>query len=155
MARQKKCSDCKQLLPIDAFSIDVSRPDGLKYHCRDCATARRRRYDEANREKVNAAHREYRKANRRIYVNSERKYSYGLSEEQYEALAQRADGKCEACGRETKLNVDHDKTTGVVRGLLCMNCNVGLGHFDHDVDRLWAAIDYLARAGMLTAAGPT
>jgi hypothetical protein len=51
---------------------------------------------------------------------------YGLTREQYEAILAFQGGKCAICLNEPKtrrLAVDHDHTTGQIRGLLCMNCN--------------------------------
>lgn len=59
-------------------------------------------------------------------------------------------GKCACCGIEEasfkrKLHVDHDKNTGSVRGLLCTQCNPGIGYFKHSIDRLEKAIQYLKK----------
>jgi peptide methionine sulfoxide reductase MsrB len=60
-------------------------------------------------------------------------------------------GLCAICQKpydwETSaLYIDHCHTTGKVRGLLCRNCNKGLGHFFDDVANLARAIEYLKKA---------
>jgi len=41
--------------------------------------------------------------------------------------------------------MDHDHASGDFRGMLCDNCNSGLGRFKDDVTRLESAINYLKR----------
>lgn len=50
---------------------------------------------------------------------------------------------CEICGSKEKLVVDHDHSSGLVRGMLCNYCNRGLGHFRDDLARLEKAKQYL------------
>lgn len=72
---------------------------------------------------------------------------YGLSRDEYLAMAKHHAGKCAICGRadEVKgvLSVDHCHETGKVRGLLCHHCNAGLGHFKDDPALLAQAMKYL------------
>ena len=74
-----------------------------------------------------------------------RKYDrrYGISYEVYEEMVAAQGGRCLICRRKKRLQVDHDHTSGVVRGLLCGSCNKGLGSFKDDVRALKRAINYL------------
>ena len=48
-------------------------------------------------------------------------------------------------GNKYQLSVDHDRVTGLIRGLLCSNCNAALGLVGDDVEILKNAIHYLER----------
>lgn len=67
--------------------------------------------------------------------------------EEYNGMVSEQSGKCAICGRILwdDLRVDHDHTTGKVRGLLCDNCNWGLGNFKDNPELLRKAVDYLAK----------
>lgn len=53
--------------------------------------------------------------------------------------------KCSICGSSDKLVVDHCHETGQVRGILCNNCNIGLGMFRDSKSLLDSATKYLNR----------
>ena len=90
---------------------------------------------------------------------------YGISLSQYEWLLAKGNGVCWICLRPETLKrqkkapypeslyVDHDHKTGMIRGLLCNNCNSGLGYFDDNPEILKAAIAYLEKWDWLNFAG--
>ena len=78
------------------------------------------------------------------------KKRYDMTMEDYDGLHEEQEGMCAICGameggttRSRKLHVDHNHTTGDVRGLLCNECNTGLGKFKDDTAILKNAITYL------------
>lgn len=69
---------------------------------------------------------------------------YGITTDDYESLVQEQKGSCAICGcTPTKLYVDHCHDSGMVRGLLCMKCNAGLGLFKDKQENLSRALQYL------------
>src|SRR6266851_7644995 len=111
----------------------------------------------ANRERVNADLRRKRaqdpdcnRKQRDYYARSRGrawlKYTYGISVEEYDALLARQNGKCAICREKPEgqtLCVDHCHVTGRIRGLLCRNCNVGLGNYRDDPRLMRAGAAYL------------
>ena len=75
---------------------------------------------------------------------------YGLTEADWNNILKRQGGGCGICGtdvpggRGESWAIDHCHVTNRVRGLLCHNCNIGLGHFRDRLDLLTAAIEYLS-----------
>jgi hypothetical protein len=73
---------------------------------------------------------------------------YGITDKDWNKLFLEQDGKCAICGRaqgKTRLHTDHSHITGKVRGLLCENCNHGLGNLKDNPDILRKAIEYLEK----------
>lgn len=71
---------------------------------------------------------------------------YGITLEDYERMFVEQSGVCAVCGVEpsnARLHIDHDHTSGVVRGLLCFNCNSILGKVNDDTEHLHALVAYL------------
>lgn len=73
------------------------------------------------------------------------KYKYGITQEIYNDLFLKQEGRCAICNKTSnrKLYIDHNHTTDKVRGLLCMKCNAGLGMFDDSIFYLINACSYL------------
>jgi hypothetical protein len=121
------------------------------YRARKLAESRRsieRRRRKARRDPTYRAR--LRDAKRTNARRSFLKVKYGISLEDYDAMLARQGGVCAACKnrkrRSERLCVDHCHVTGKVRGLLCRNCNVGLGLFRDDADLVEAAAAYLRGA---------
>lgn len=69
---------------------------------------------------------------------------YGITLEEYLDIHAKQSGRCAICRDVVELLcVDHDHRTGLIRGLLCRACNLGLGHFCDDPVKLRTAADYL------------
>ena len=75
--------------------------------------------------------------------------SYGITIEEYNKMSVAQNHTCAICkstgsGRDgNRLVVDHCHSTGVVRGLLCWPCNIGIGMFKDKPDILTSVIAYL------------
>ena len=85
-----------------------------------------------------------------------RKHNYGISPEEYRKKAKKQKNRCALCGKKEthkdsrsgkirELSVDHNHETDGIRGLLCGNCNRGLGMFKDDPRLLLKAIQYLKK----------
>jgi predicted Zn-ribbon and HTH transcriptional regulator len=67
-----------------------------------------------------------------------------ISPEQRQDLIESQGWACKICRRiPLRLYLDHCHETGKIRGMLCLNCNSGLGSFADDTGRMVAAIEYL------------
>jgi hypothetical protein len=120
----KWCPDCAAYQPVDSFALNRASRDGRGSYCKTHTNERNR-----------ASH----------FVRT-----YGLTVNKVVVMTERQAGVCAICLRslEGKPHVDHDHGSGEVRGLLCFNCNQGLGQFRDDVWSLRRAAEYLT-GGMI------
>jgi len=71
-------------------------------------------------------------------------YLHGINPVTFQKMAEAQDWACLICGCTPEiLHIDHDHTTGKIRGLLCRSCNLGLGFFHDDQQNLLKAVWYL------------
>jgi len=89
---------------------------------------------------------------RKIHKDKHRMRRYGISPREYDSLFEKQYGNCALCGfpsskyvngRAEDLAVDHCHYTGIVRGLLCFNCNSSIGKFHDHPELLRKAADYV------------
>ena len=112
---------------------------------KDKFVQQKRDYLAGNRTKVNERRRAAgSEANRKAHIWKR----FKLSLDDINLILEKQGGVCAICGTDDWVYpspaIDHDHETGKVRGLLCMMCNTGLGHFYDSIDRLLAAIKYLS-----------
>ncbi len=124
------CRVCLALKPLDDFVTSC----GLRKNwCKMCKNSYQRKWHRAD------------PAKRRGYKLL---YTYGLTQEDFDALLAAQGGTCAICQsadpfHKKGFHVDHCHTTGVVRGVLCAGCNTGIGGMRDNVATLARAIDYL------------
>ncbi len=148
----KCCVTCGVDKEDNDFHKHPLTKDGRQSSCKLCCSIYRKSYAIRNKEQIklqrSITSKEKTTEQRRKMKYLER---YNLSIEQYEDMLKLQNGVCAIClgkptGKKTRLCVDHCHDTGKVRGLLCNECNVGLGRFRDKVDLLASAIEYLKGA---------
>lgn len=112
----------------------------------------RQKSDPDRIEKLRDWQKRYREKNRKALSDSERKRRFGITPERYAELFKSQSGTCAICknpetatrlGKVKALSVDHCHKSGAIRGLLCSDCNTGIGKLKDDPTILRSAIQYL------------
>jgi len=168
----KKCNRCGETKTLDQYHKHADTKDGLKGNCKECDSAydraryvanresileSRREYYATNGERVRAGNRASTARNPRGRRNKQLLWAFGITLDGYETMLARQGGVCGLCERaETEIHplskkvrnyaVDHDHATGEIRGLLCNDCNRGLGLLGDTAERLRKAVAYIERA---------
>lgn len=123
-AESQVCRTCGEDKASSEFRKNWRRESCLDFNCHDCVS----------------------------HIN--RLARFGLTPDQYLEMLEAQGGVCAICsrpervvdprnGRIKALAVDHNHETGDIRGLLCQNCNKGIGNLGDSVETLLSAAAYL------------
>ena len=133
-AGMKFCPSCEQILGIDQFVRNRSSKTGIGSYCRPCQNAKAAE----SIERLHGSTRHY-----------HLKQRYGIGAAEVEHMLDGQGWSCPLCDTSMTLksaHVDHDHLTGAVRGILCFNCNGGLGQFKDNPSALRRAALYVERS---------
>ncbi len=130
----KKCPICGELKERSEYWKWKSRQDGLAAYCIPCFKDRNAKWDKENPEKSLDVRRAV-----------SRKINFGISKEDYAQMLVDQNNSCAICKKEIgwESAVDHCHDSKKVRGLLCRNCNLGLGGFKDNIETIRKAIEYV------------
>lgn len=145
LPRSKICSICLDSKTLESFGVHPTHKQGRRSVCNSCRPKTRSNESYQSRKDY---HKKYRKKNIDKYRDIQLKRYYGLSLIEFRKLSQIQNNACAICLKPahllTKLLcVDHDHTTGKIRGLLCTQCNQALGLFKDNPSYLNNAMNYL------------
>lgn len=136
----RQCKKCHKYKDARSFTKNKNCLNGIEHTCRQCTTKKALKWEYANIDK---------------HQNSYYASRFGINKEKYDAMFKEQGGVCAICKQPSKdttpkgnikrLSVDHCHETGIVRGLLCRPCNLGLGHFLDKVSYFENAIAYLKK----------
>lgn len=139
----RKCRVCEETKPLlEGYyrsRPDPTLPSSYSYECKVCARHRVKITSDPDKRKDQ---------------HLRRKYNISLND--YTLMLEQQNYKCWVCDAEhgqtrtQALNVDHDHTTGEVRGLLCNRCNFVLGEVKDNTRTLEKLILYLEHNGRNT-----
>jgi alpha-amylase/alpha-mannosidase (GH57 family) len=117
--------------------------------CAPCKQVKGKKWVSNNREKVLAYSKKSQDKHKdlpRIRKNQHLKRTYGITIEEYEALFIQQGESCAICyntSSATTWHLDHDHKSSKVRGILCHNCNLMIGHAKDNISTLKRAMAYL------------
>jgi hypothetical protein len=132
----KTCGCCSLTLSLAMFAKNIAKKDGLQERCKTCRAAHHQKTKHTRTKPTTEQ--------KRKHLLS---HKYKLTPEEFSLMLGEQEGKCAICFTfdwgHTSPSVDHCHVTGKIRGLLCNNCNRGLGLFKDNKELLENAAKYL------------
>lgn len=146
----KTCTRCKTKKSLADFYKQTSSKDGKMSRCKKCCAEYNKEWAAKNPERAKERWRIAEKKSRNNPARRARKFGITVDELNIWLSVD----NCQICGNQFKSgqnkHIDHCHVTGKVRGVLCTNCNTGIGNLRDSAELLKKAIQYLNNAS-----GPT
>ena len=135
----KVCTSCGETLPISEFYLR-SDTGAYRSQCKSCHGEHSYSTRDKSKHRINS-------------YRSQLKKKYGMDAEAFNVMYEEQEGKCGICDIQleniftdtegVRPAVDHCHRTGKVRGLLCTECNSGIGKLKDDPELLRKGIKWL------------
>ena len=131
----KACSCCHNFFGKESFHPEHRNVDGLCSSCRKCRNQKALKWQQSNP---------------RAKRNTHLKSKFGITVKQFDEMLKQQNHCCAICmtttpkGRGT-FHVDHCHETGKIRGILCHDCNTGIGKLGDSLESIKKAVSYLER----------
>ena len=127
----KLCKDCDEPKELTEYHPSPHSSDGYQHMCKDCHKIR-----------MNTS-----KTTKRITLPNKANMwtDYNLTIRQFVEMWTTQGGLCAICNNDLNddVQIGHSHTSGNVRGLLCRNCNIMLGHAKDNPTTLENALKYV------------
>lgn len=134
----KKCPKCKETKEFSEFHKNKARKDGHADRCKICVAENYQSWYHSDEERVRKLARE--KSQRQHF-----KQKYGITVEERDAIITKQNGLCAICSTDSPgkngFHIDHNHSTGRVRGALCRICNWTVGNVEKGWPILIPAIE--------------
>jgi hypothetical protein len=138
---EKVCNKCSETKSLEDFPLRKANIDNRHNSCKGCEGERKKKYKQTSEQ----------------WWLGEIKRKFGITQIDYNALLESQNRSCAICNihldeykgvygkgkKVERFSIDHCHSTGKIRGLLCFNCNLMLGHAKDSQETLASAIMYL------------
>lgn len=150
--RQKKCRKCGKTKSSSKFHVrsinHKTKKIYLQSQCKFCVNRMRLEKHHAklngpDSDAYRATLQKRRDISKEYYAEYRIEKRYGITLEEKLRLENLQKGKCYICKKKKKLVIDHCHKTGVVRKLLCTQCNSAIGFAGENIKVLQEMIKYL------------
>jgi hypothetical protein len=134
------CRTCNESKPVSNYHHIRSKLGRMhpRRHCKPCFGNKGKAWRDGKKRVINGVERSYMTIRQK----------YGITLDDYISMFESQEGVCAIC-KELEygklLVVDHDHSSGRVRGLICYRCNNGLGSVKDSIETLVSMIDYLEK----------
>ena len=147
--QEKLCRICKETKPLSKFHKSKRHSSGVKNECAECTNEYLRKHYRKNYQGTEKF--------KRKNTNYHYKRKYGIEYNEYLQMCEERNNRCDICGIEKvsagnqsrgskdHLVLDHCHETGKIRGILCQECNQGIGLLKDNTQNFKNAIKYLEK----------
>lgn len=138
------CKFCQRVSRLAKAKEDKEEPEDIRV-CIGCGLAHFKKFSKDSRTRDGLSNR-CKECTKDFRLEGNLRRKYGLTLDRFKEMIKRQENKCMICLEKKSLVVDHCHSTGIVRGLLCNQCNTMLGLAKECEEIMKRAIGYVRKS---------